>query len=90
MGSKGRYLKKCPKPCWPIKSKENLDWVHVANIINPKQARINHEKYTFYFIKSLEQLKNLITGRVLLFMLVMHVIRSQIYLVRQSLLISIF
>ncbi len=21
MGSKGRYLKKCPKPCWPIKSK---------------------------------------------------------------------
>jgi hypothetical protein len=22
MGSNGRYLKKCPKPCWPIRSKE--------------------------------------------------------------------
>ncbi len=22
MGSKGRYLKKCPEPCWPIRSKE--------------------------------------------------------------------
>jgi hypothetical protein len=32
--------------------------VHAANIIRPTQTRINHEKYTFCVIKSLEHLKS--------------------------------
>ena len=88
MGSNGRYLKKCPKPCWPIKSKET--WTkhyNATNIIKPTQTRITSEKYTFWVIKSLEHLKNLITGRVpyLDLELTMHVLKSQTLLVRQSL-----
>jgi len=51
------------------------------------QTRINREKYTFCVIKSLEHLKNLKTGHVphLGLELTMHVIKSQIYLVRQFL-----
>jgi hypothetical protein len=46
MGSKSRYLKKCPKPCW-----------HARYIIKSKQIRINREKYIFCVLKSLKHLK---------------------------------
>jgi hypothetical protein len=61
--------------------------VHASNVIKPKQTHIYREKYTFCVIKSLEHLKNVKTGRVpyLGLELTMHVIESQIHLVRQSL-----
>ncbi len=69
------------------KKQENLDKVHAANIIKPTQTRINSEKCTFYVIKLLEHLKHLKTGRVPYLgpKLIMHVLRSQIHLVRQYL-----
>ncbi len=55
MGSKGRYLKKCPKPCRPSRSKET--WTkYTPETLSPTQTRNNHEKYTFCAIKSLEHL----------------------------------
>ncbi len=52
------------------------------------QTRINLKKYTFYVIKSLKHLKNLKLASVpyLGLELTMHVLKSQIYLVRQALL----
>jgi hypothetical protein len=49
--------------------------------------RINRRKYTFCTMKSLEHLKNLKIGPVLYLSieLPIHVIKSQIHLVRQSL-----
>ncbi len=51
------------------------------------QARINREKYTFCVIKSFEHLKNFKTGRgpYLGLELTIHILKSQIHLVRQSL-----
>jgi len=59
----------------------------IKHIIKPTQTHINREKYTICFIKSLKRLKKLKTGRIpyLGLELTMHVIKSQIYLVRQSL-----
>jgi hypothetical protein len=50
------------------------------------QTRIYREKYTFCVLKSLEHLKNLKTVRVpyLGLELTMHVLKSQIHLVRKS------
>jgi hypothetical protein len=63
--------------------------VQAANIIkkNPTQTRINHEKYTFCVIKSMEHLKNVKNGPILYLglKLTIHVIKNQTYLVRQSL-----
>ncbi len=82
-GSKGRYQKKCPKPCWPIRSKEN--WtkeVHAADIITPMLTA----RHTCCVIKSFEQLKNLKTCFVpyLGLELTIHAIKSLIHLVRQQ------
>ncbi len=56
-------------------------------MMKPMQTRINRDKYTFSIIKSLKHQKNLKTGRLpnLGLELTMHVIKSQIHLVRQSL-----
>ncbi len=56
-------------------------------IIKPTETCINREKYTFCGIKSLEDLKNYKTDCVpyLGLELTMHVIKSKIHLVRQSL-----
>ncbi len=64
-----------------------MDYVHAANIIKPTQSRINSEKYTFCIIKSLEHLINLKSGHgaYLGMELIIHVIRSRIHLLRQSL-----
>ncbi len=69
------------------KKQGNLGKVHAAIIVKPTQTRINREKYTFCIIKSLEHLKNLKTARFLYLglELTMHVLKSQIHLVRQSL-----
>ncbi len=47
--------------------------------LTPTQARINREKYTFYVIKSLQNLNNLKTGHVpyLGLELTMHVIKAK-------------
>jgi hypothetical protein len=47
--------------------------------LTPTQARINREKYTFYVIKSLQNLNNLKTGHVpyLGLELTMHVITAK-------------
>jgi hypothetical protein len=69
------------------KKQGNLDQVHAANIIIPTQTSMNRKTYTFCVVKSLEHLKNLNTGPVpyLGRELTMHVIKSQIHLMRQSL-----
>ncbi len=91
IGSKGRYLTKCPKPCRPIRSKEkgNLDLEHAANLIKPTQTRINRQKYTFCVIKSLEHLKNVQNCPRPLFRPgtdhTCHQIQIKIHLVKQSL-----
>ncbi len=60
MGSKGRCLKKCPKPCWPIKArKSGLS----TNIIKPTQTHINRKKYANVSIISEGHLKKLKTRR---------------------------
>jgi hypothetical protein len=66
------------------KKQGNLDLAD--NIIKSMQTRINSKKYTFCGIKSLEHLKHLKAGRSYLGLeLTMHVLKSQIHLVRQSL-----
>ncbi len=64
MESKGRYLKKSPKPCWPIKSKET--WIKYALLaqISQRKLAFNREKYTFCVVKSLAHIKNVKTGGV--------------------------
>jgi hypothetical protein len=59
--------------------------------MKPTQTRINHDKYTFCVIKLLERLKNLKTGRVVPYLgleLTMHVLKSQIHLVRRVMVIT--
>jgi hypothetical protein len=85
MGSKNRYLKKSTKALLTNKKQGNLDLA--TNIIKSMQTRINSRKYTFCGIKSLEHLKHLKTDHVpyLGLELTMHVLKSQIHLVRQYL-----
>jgi hypothetical protein len=68
------------------KKQGNLGKVHAGNIIKQTQTRLNRDKYIFCVIESFEYLKNLNTGRVpfLGLELTMHVLKSQIKLVRQS------
>ncbi len=73
------------------KKQGNLDQVHAANIVKPTQTRMNRKIYTFCVVKSLEHLKNLITGPVpyLGWEMAMFVIKSQIHLMRQSIKVAI-
>ncbi len=68
MGSKGRYLKKSTKSCWPIRGKET--WVKYTPLTL---------LYTFSVIKSLKHLKNFKTGHMLYLGLglTMHVLRGK-------------
>jgi hypothetical protein len=68
------------------KKQQNLDQVHAANIIMPKQTRIT-SRNTFLRYEIIVVLKKFKTGRVpyLGLELTMHVIKSQINLVRRSL-----
>ncbi len=50
MGSKGRYLKKCPKSCWPIRSKETWIKYTPTTLISHVNSHYR-EKYTFCNIK---------------------------------------
>ncbi len=61
--------------------------MEAAIIIKPMQTRINHEKNIICVIRSLELLKKLKNDHVpyLGIELTIHVIKSQIHLVRQSL-----
>ncbi len=88
MGSKGRYLKKCPKPCSPIRSKETCAKYAPTTLLGQRKlALTNREKYTFCVIKSLDHVKFFLNGPVSYFGLELttHVIKSQIHLVRQYL-----
>ncbi len=87
MGCKGRYLKKCPKPCLPIRSKET--WIKYRYTSTTYKTSVNPRKqYTFCIIKSFEQIKIFKNDPVLYLglELTIQVIKSQIHLVRQSVL----
>ncbi len=87
MGSNTWYQEEIYQTLLTNKKQGNLDYVHAAKIVKLMQTRINHEKYPFLVIKSLEHLQNFKTGRVpyLGLELTMHVLKSQVHLVRQSL-----
>ncbi len=72
MGSEGRYMKKCPKPCWPIRSKEFCAKLALT-ARNPLKKSLKHKK-------------NLKNGPVpyLGLELIIYVIKSQIHLARQG------
>jgi hypothetical protein len=74
MGSKGQYLTKCLKSCLPIRSKET--WTKYTPLTLLSQCKL-----------ALTATKKIKTGRVpyLGLEVTMHVIKSQIHLVRQSL-----
>jgi hypothetical protein len=62
-GKQGPIPKEMSRTLSTNKKQGNLEKVHAANIIKPKQTHINRMKYTFCVLKPLEQLKNLKTGR---------------------------
>ncbi len=61
MGSKGRYLKKCSKPCWPIRSKETWAKYKPTTLLSQRKLALT-EKYYFCIITSYEQVKILKNG----------------------------
>ncbi len=79
MGSKDRYLKKCPKHRWPIRIKETCTKYTPLTLLSQRKlaltARIHFLAYT---VKSLKQLKNLKNGLVhcLGLELTIHVIKN--------------
>jgi hypothetical protein len=83
MGSKNRYLQKSIKPCLTIVRKES--WIKYTPLTLLSQGHLPREIYTFCVIKPLEPLQNLKISHVpyLGQELTMHVLISQIYLVRQ-------
>jgi hypothetical protein len=86
--SKGRYLKKCSKPCWPIKGKETWTKYGTTSVTLLSQRKLAlTERNTLLRNKIIWSHKNLKNVRVpyLGLELTMHVIKSQIHLVRQSL-----
>jgi hypothetical protein len=86
-GKQGPVPKEISQTLLTNKKQGKLDLVHAPNIIMSTRTSINREKYTFCVVKSLEHLKDLKTGRVpyLGLELIMHIIKSQIHLVRRSL-----
>ncbi len=89
MGSMGRYPKKCPKLCWPIRSKETWTKYTPLTLLNHRKlALINREICTFIVLKSLQHLTNLTKNYPFPYLgleITRHVIKNQIHLVRQSL-----
>jgi hypothetical protein len=87
-GKQGLILEEIYQILLSNKKQGNLDSVQAANIIKQMQTRINREKYTFRITKSLEYLKYLKTGRFPYLGLekIIHFLKSQIHLVRRSLL----
>ncbi len=64
LGRKGRYLKKSPKPCWPIRSKETWTKCTPTTLISQRKLALTARKCPFCVKKSFKQLKNVKTGRV--------------------------
>ncbi len=57
MGSKGRYLKKCPKPCWPIRIRETLTKYTPLSLLSQRKLAVTASN-TLSVVKWFEQLKN--------------------------------
>jgi hypothetical protein len=60
VGSKGRYLKKCPKPCWPIRSKETWTKYTPLTILNQRKLALTLRNTLFALYNHRSTLKILI------------------------------
>ncbi len=83
MGGQGWYLKKCPKPCWPIRGKETWAKYTPTTLLRQRKLALSTRNTLFAVLVA----KKLINGPVPYSGLepTIHVIKSQIHLVRQSL-----